>query len=385
MRVALISSSFYPATFYGGPVSATWDLSRKLGDQGIEVYVSTTNANGKERLRVKTNEFINKGKNLFVKYYHEQIINRFSFKYILGLWKDIAKSDLVYIQYLFHYTVFFALIYSFLQNKKIIICPRGSFSHFTLHYKWSLLKSLWLSVLIKPLCKDVCWHVSSYLEEQDILKLFPKADIKVINDGIDYNTFQDIDKLDKKELLYKFTNHNFEKISHIFFSMGRLHKIKRFDAVIDAFVLFLNDYPDAKLLIAGPDDGCRNNLLKQIQDLHLSNSVFLIGSLDFRSKCLVMGNVDLFILASYFESFGIVVAESLACGTPVVVSNNTPWKDIEKNKCGIFTESEYDGLYLSFKRFLDMEFDSNMIRNYVRVNYDWHVIVKKFINLIKSQ
>ena len=73
MRVALISSSFYPATFYGGPVSATWDLSRKLGDQGIEVYVSSTNANGKERLRVKTNEFINKGKNLFVKYYHEHV------------------------------------------------------------------------------------------------------------------------------------------------------------------------------------------------------------------------------------------------------------------------------------------------------------------------
>ena len=43
MRICLVSSSFYPATFYGGPISATWDLSKKLTDRNIEVFVSTTN------------------------------------------------------------------------------------------------------------------------------------------------------------------------------------------------------------------------------------------------------------------------------------------------------------------------------------------------------
>ena len=33
MRICLVSSSFYPATFYGGPISATWDLSRKLSEK----------------------------------------------------------------------------------------------------------------------------------------------------------------------------------------------------------------------------------------------------------------------------------------------------------------------------------------------------------------
>tara|TARA_B100000795_G_scaffold140528_1_gene105167 strand:+ start:75 stop:248 length:174 start_codon:yes stop_codon:yes gene_type:complete len=46
MRICLISSSFHPATFYGGPISATWDLSKKLAENGHEIYVSTTNANG---------------------------------------------------------------------------------------------------------------------------------------------------------------------------------------------------------------------------------------------------------------------------------------------------------------------------------------------------
>ena len=52
MRICLVSSSFYPATFYGGPISATWGLSKKLTDQNIEVFVSTTNANGNKKLDV---------------------------------------------------------------------------------------------------------------------------------------------------------------------------------------------------------------------------------------------------------------------------------------------------------------------------------------------
>ena len=76
MRVCLVSSSFYPAISYGGPISATWDLSKKLARKGIEVYVSTTNANMKSKLSVNTSAFIKKNKNLFVRYYDEQIINK---------------------------------------------------------------------------------------------------------------------------------------------------------------------------------------------------------------------------------------------------------------------------------------------------------------------
>ena len=67
MRVCLVSSSYYPATFYGGPISATWDLSKKLTDQNIEVFVSTTNANGNKKLDVLTNKFWCCLMNLFVK------------------------------------------------------------------------------------------------------------------------------------------------------------------------------------------------------------------------------------------------------------------------------------------------------------------------------
>ena len=121
MRVCLVSSSFYPAIFYGGPISSTWDLSKKLGEKNVEVYVSTTNADGNKRIKdIDTKEHIKQAENVFVRYYHEQLINILSFSFLFGIFSDIKKSDVVYIQYLFHYTVLFSLFFSVLLGKKII-------------------------------------------------------------------------------------------------------------------------------------------------------------------------------------------------------------------------------------------------------------------------
>ena len=145
MHESFLRKFVYPAIFYGGPISSTWDLSKKLGEKNVEVYVSTTNANGNKRLKdIDTKEHIQQSENVFVRYYHEQIINIFSFSFFFGIFSDIKKSDVVYIQYLFHYTVLFSLFLSVFLGKKIILCPRGSFSSFTLSNKRIWLKRLWL-------------------------------------------------------------------------------------------------------------------------------------------------------------------------------------------------------------------------------------------------
>ena len=385
MRICLVSSSFHPATFYGGPISATWGLSKKLAENGYEIYVSTTNANGDEKLSVESNHFLEKENHVFVKYYNEQIINKFSFSFLFGIWFDIKKSDIVYIQYLFHYTVLFSLLFSVFQKKKIVVCPRGSFSFFTLNNKFILIKLLWLNFFVKPFIKKIIWQACSYLEEKDILNKFPNADVKVINDGIDYEAFQNSILVSRNELLNKFTGITFNDVSNIFFSMGRLHKIKGFDVLIDAFNLLLEKDKYAKLIIAGGDDGVGKKLENQIKKLNLSSSVFLIGAVNFEDKKLLLNNCDYFTLASEFESFGIVIAEALSCGKPVVVSNKTPWKDIKINNCGILAYNEKTSFNDAFSKIINEKYDSSLIKNYVKMNYDWVVIVDKFINLIKNK
>ena len=384
MIICLVSSSFYPSTFYGGPISATWGLSKKLAENGHVVYVSTTNANGDKKLAVECNDFLEKENNVFVKYYNEQIINKFSISFLFGIWSDIKKSDIVYIQYLFHYSVLFSLLFSVIQKKKIIVCPRGSFSSFTLNNKLPFIKLLWLSFFIKPIVNKILWQASSYLEEEDILNKFPNADVNIINDGIDFESFQNSISVSRNELLNKFAGITFNDVSNIFFSMGRLHKIKGFDVLIDAFHLFLERDKNAKLIIAGDDDGVRKTLKDQIEKLNLGSSVFLIGAVNFKDKKLLLNNCDYFTLASEFESFGIVIAEALSCGKPVVISNKTPWRDIQINNCGILADNEKNSFNDAFSKIINEKYESSLIKNYVKNNYDWVVIVDKFINLIKN-
>jgi glycosyltransferase involved in cell wall biosynthesis len=384
MRVCLVSSSFYPATLYGGPISATWDLSKKLAKKGIEVYVSTTNANGSKKLDVECNKYLKKEVNVFVKYYNEQIINKLSFSFIFGIYSDIKKSDVVYIQYLFHYSVLFSLLFSAIHHKKIILCPRGSFSEFTLSNKLAFVKNLWLFLFIKPFVNKIVWQASSYLEEFDIKKKFPDSTVEIINDGVDFQSFQVYQEISKIELVNRYSNSSGAKVANLFFSMGRLHKIKGFDVLIDAFHLFLKEDKDAKMIIAGGDDGVEKQLNNQIKKLSIENSVFLIGAIGFDEKKMLLNNCDYFTLASEFESFGIVVAEALSCGLPVVVSDKTPWRDIEINNCGIFAENEKVSFYQAFQKAQNMKYNKEQIKKYVKKNYDWEIIVEKFINCIKS-
>ena len=384
MKICLVSSSFYPATFYGGPISATWDLSKKLAKKGIEVYVSTTNANGSKKLDVECSKYLEKEANVFVKYYNEQIINKFSLSFIFSIWSDIKKSDIVYIQYLFHYTVLFSLLFSVIQHKKIIICPRGSFSEFTLSNKLTFFKNLWLSLCIKPFANQITWQASSYLEEFDIKKKLPFSTVEIINDGVDFQSFQVYQEIPKIELINRYSNSSLTKVSDLFFSMGRLHKIKGFDILIDAFYLFLKEDKDAKLIIAGGDDGMQEQLNNQIKKLNIENSVFLIGAIGFDEKKMLLNNCDYFTLASEFESFGIVVAEALSCGLPVVVSNKTPWRDIEINNCGIFAQYEKVSFCQAFQKAQKIKYNKEQIQKYMQENYNWEIISEKFINCIKS-
>ena len=385
MRICLVSSSFYPATFYGGPISATWDLSKELAKKNVEMYISTTNANGNSRLKVNTNRFIKQKEKLFVKYYHEQIINRFSLAFIFGIWDDIRKADVVYIQYLFHYTVLFSLLFSRIQTKEIIICPRGSLGEWGLRYKKKYFKKAWLFLFVNPFIKSVIFQASSYIEKDDILINFSKAKVEIINDGVDFSSFQQFNKYNKNALLEKYTNTKCEAISNIFFCMGRLHVIKAFDVLIDAFSLFIKEDTNAKLIIAGGDDGVGDNLKQQIIDLKLQDSVFLIGAIDFEDKKTLLNNCDYFTLASEFESFGIVVAEALACGKAIVLSNKTPWKDLEKNKCGILVDNEKNSFSNAFSKVIKEKYDSKAIKNYIQSNYDWSIITDCFLANIKNK
>ncbi len=98
----------------------------------------------------------------------------------------------------------------------------------------------------------------------------------------------------------------------------------------------------------------------------------------------MLSNCSFFSLSSDFESFGIVVPEALACGVPVVVSDKTSWKNIERNNCGIFVKNQKEDFCTAFHQIKERNFTSENCKKYVKDNFDWEIITKKFLTILTN-
>ena len=98
-------------------------------------------------------------------------------------------------------------------------------------------------------------------------------------------------------------------------SMGRLHHVKNFSALIRAFAQVVAKYPDWKLRIYG-DGELKDELQNQINQSGLQNNVFLMGfSNDIKN---ILCKSSIFAFSSLVEGFALVLVEAMECGVPPV-------------------------------------------------------------------
>jgi glycosyltransferase involved in cell wall biosynthesis len=162
--------------------------------------------------------------------------------------------------------------------------------------------------------------------------------------------------------------------------MGRIHIKKGFDILIDAFARVRSRFPRAVLLIAGPDGGELSNLQMRVDDLALKDCVFFIGELSGKDKIDFLANGDLFVLPSHNENFGNVYAESLAVGTPVIASRQTPWEEVETYGCGRWINNTVEEVAIAMQSMLESDLDlaGKQAVEYIRNTFDWSSIGEKF-------
>ena len=99
------------------------------------------------------------------------------------------------------------------------------------------------------------------------------------------------------------------------------------------------------LVLAGSDlIGYRKDIERMIKELGLEDSVVITGEVAGEEKDCLLASADVFVLPSYSENFGIVVAEAMAWGRPVIASTGTPWKEIADVGAGWWVKPEEDAL-----------------------------------------
>jgi len=378
MNINLIIPAFYPATVHGGPTFSTLHTCKSLSAlDAVEIYVSTTNTNSDSKLDVEVNRWIKFNDSFFVKYYDETKLDKFSLSLFFNVWKDIRKADVIHLQGIFSTPIPIALIYALLFHRPILLSPRGSFCDWGLA-QGSRFKSLWMKLLINPFGNYVNWHATSEAEKNDILKLFPGSKVYIVPNGVELNSFSKVNSFEKNMYTNKYTG-NKSAPSKVIVSMGRLHKIKGFDILIESFEKVLKSYTSAILLIAGKDVGEQENLESLVQEKGLESSVYLVGEVSDQEKIDFLANADLFVLPSHTENFGNVFIESLAAGTPIVASTGTPWQEVENANCGKWVNNSVEDTAKAMIEILGNDRDQMRVNaQQLAKKYDWKNIAIQF-------
>lgn len=127
--------------------------------------------------------------------------------------------------------------------------------------------------------------------------------------------------------------------------MGRIHPKKGCDLVIQAFAETAARTTTLNLVMAGPDQMGWADELKQLANkLKVSDRIHWTGMLRGEAKWGALRSAEALILPSHQENFGIVVAEAMACSTPVLVSDKVNiWREIQAANAGMAERDDLAG------------------------------------------
>ena len=218
----------------------------------------------------------------------------------------------------FTFSIFPLLLqyFSFINLKSFVIAPRGEFTENAIKIK--KIKKNFYIFLVKILgfYKNICWQASSELELKDIKREIGKSakNIQIAPDLI----FADGYNL--KELSYQKEKESVFKI--VFLS--RISPMKNLDFLIKVLSNVSNPL---ELSILGPKEDSKYWLkCKKLMNKIPTNIKIIIGGEISPEKVYeTFGKYDLFVFPTRGENFGHVIPEALAAGTPILLSDRTPW------------------------------------------------------------
>jgi glycosyltransferase involved in cell wall biosynthesis len=165
--------------------------------------------------------------------------------------------------------------------------------------------------------------------------------------------------------------------------LGRVSFIKGLDILVQALAKVGTR---ARLVIAGPDDndGCSQRIRGLITELNLAERVILTGPLYGRDKLEALVDADFFVLPSRHESFGNAAAESIACGTPVLVTDRCGIATFVEQDAGLVVECNIEGLSDGMTRLLEDESLLGRLREGcagLTANLSWDEPVEEMVSL----
>lgn len=208
---------------------------------------------------------------------------------------------------------------------KVVLTPHGMLEPWIVarHY-WTKKVPALLLYQKRAVVKADCLHATAVSEKDNLLRLGYNNRIEVIANGID------VDNIKMKS--------SWARKKNILF-LSRVHVKKGINFLIEAVAALKDVLNGYRVVIAGEGEKeYIHELQLMAEKLGVTDICQFAGGVYGNRKWELFRKADLFVLPTYSENFGIVVAEALACGTPVITTKGTPWEELESRHCGWWTE-----------------------------------------------
>jgi glycosyltransferase involved in cell wall biosynthesis len=329
---------------YGGPSQMVLGLAPALARQGVEVTILTTDSNGdtgQKPLDVPLNCPVEQD-GYKIMYFRCAPFRRYKFSLDLLKWLNLHAHEfnLAHIHALFSPISSVAATVCRRQKLPYILRPLGTLDPADLRKKRQL-KQLYAAILERPnLAGAAAVHFTSVQEAKVSERFGVSTRDLVIPLGVN-----PIQETQGHEVLGKL---GIPKDKPLVLFMSRIDPKKGLNLLLPALETLLAEELNFHFVLAGTnpqDPNYENKIKSQIQVSPLRSHTTITGFVTGKLKSSLLQAADLFVLPSYYENFGIAVAEAMVAGIPVVTSDQVHiYQEVQDSESGWVATTEVTSL-----------------------------------------
>lgn len=249
-----------------------------------------------------------------------------------------------------------------------VVSPRGMLSPWALDFKSWKKKIAWNLWVARDLNRVTAFCTTAETEAENLRHLGFRQPIATIPNGINIEPLKYYHEKQGKSLRQALF-------------LSRIHPVKGVCEMVEAWAKV---QPEGwELVIAGPDnDGHAKAVHQCIAKYRLRKVIRLIGPINDAIKWKLFQQSDLFVLPTFSENFGIVIAEALSMGTPVITTKGAPWDMLIDHNCGWWIDIGVEPLVQALKEATSLSTKTRNTmgargRKFVSQSFAWEMIAER--------
>lgn len=387
MRILQIVPSI--SLIYGGPSQMVLGLAPALAKEGVEVTVLTTDSNGdvgQPPLDVPLNRPVEQdGYKIY--YFRCAPFRRYKFSIDLLSWlaRHAQEFDLAHIHALFSPVSSAAATLARYQHLPYILRPLGTLDPADLQKK-KQLKQIYAALLERPnIAGAAALHFTSVQEAKISERFGVSTRDLVIPLGVQRQA--QTPPLGQARMQLGIS----ADLPLVLF-MSRIDPKKGLNLLIPALEKLLAEEMDFHFVLAGTnpqEPDYEEKIRGQIQASPLRSHTTITGFVTGELKTALLQDADIFVLPSYYENFGIAVAEAMSYGTPVVISDQVHiWQEVRDSNAGWVGATDVEEIALLLRSALlnpsERQQRGLHAQEYAWKNYSWSAIAEQTIQAYKQ-